>query len=109
MQSEPEYRIIVPAYLPSQVFVVGVSDIQTLGGEGIGLNLNISSGDLVNEAGLANIRKSCDEECPGIRVNSRQSRQMLTDLLQVLQALVLPPHDGGHPTQSCPLQLLASI
>ena len=47
------------SYLPSQIFVVSVSDVETLGGEGVGLDLNIGSRDLVDEAGLANVRKSC--------------------------------------------------
>ena len=34
---------------------------------------------------------------------------MLPDLLEVLQALVLPPHDGRHPPQRRPLQLLAAV
>ena len=34
---------------------------------------------------------------------------MLADLLEVLQALVLPPHDGRHPSQRGPLQLLATV
>ena len=34
---------------------------------------------------------------------------MLPDLLQILETLVLSPHDGGHPTKSCSLQLLASV
>ena len=34
---------------------------------------------------------------------------MLPHLLQVLQTLVLSPHDGGHPPQRCSLQLLAPV
>ena len=34
---------------------------------------------------------------------------MLPHLLQVLQTLVLSPHDGGHPAQGRPLQLLAPV
>ena len=33
-------------------------DVETLGGEGVGLHLNIGSRDLVDEAGLANIWKT---------------------------------------------------
>ena len=35
-----------------------MSYIQRLGGEGVWLHLHISSGDLVYEAGLANVRES---------------------------------------------------
>ena len=34
---------------------------------------------------------------------------MLSNLLQVCQALVLSPHDGGHPAQGRPFQLLAPV
>ena len=34
---------------------------------------------------------------------------MLPHLLQVLQTLVLSPHDGGHPPQGRPLELLAPV
>ena len=30
-------------------------------------------------------------------------------LLQITQALILPPHHGRHPSQCRPLQLLASV
>ena len=46
------------SYLPSQIFVVRVSDVQTLGGEGVRLNFNVGSGDFVDETGLANVWKS---------------------------------------------------
>ena len=47
--------IVTLSHLPSQVLVVGVANIETLGGEGIGLDFNIGSGHLVDETGLANI------------------------------------------------------
>ena len=43
------------SYLPSQIFVVSVADVETLGGEGVWLHLHIRPGHFVNEAGLANI------------------------------------------------------
>ena len=49
------------SYLPSQIFVVSVAHIETLGGEGVGLHLDIGSRDLVDEAGLANIRKTLEK------------------------------------------------
>ena len=45
-------------YLPTKIFVVGVSHIQRLGGEGVGLYLHIGPSDLVDEAGFTNIRKA---------------------------------------------------
>ena len=50
------------SYLPSQIFVVRVTNVETLRGEGIRLNLNIGSRDLVDEAGLANVWKTCGEK-----------------------------------------------
>merc|ERR1719219_2112225 len=95
--------------LPSQIFVVRVSDVQTLGGEGVGLHLNIGSRDLVDEAGLANVWESCDDQSPGVGVDGWKPAEVLPDLLQVLEALVLSPHDGGHTTQGGSLQLLAPV
>ena len=48
-----------------------------------------------------------DDQCPGVGVDGWKPAEVLSDLLQVLEALVLSPHDGGHPSQGCPLQLLA--
>ena len=60
MREIPECGAInTTSYLPSQIFVVSVPDVETLGGEGVGLDLNIGSRDLVDEAGLANVWKSC--------------------------------------------------
>ena len=47
-----------------------------------------------------------DDQSPGVGVDGWQPAEVLPDLLQVLQALVLPPHDGRHPTQGSSLQLL---
>ena len=50
-----------------------------------------------------------DDQSPGVGVDGWQPAEVLPDLLQVLQALVLPPHDGRHPTQGSSLQLLTSV
>ena len=34
---------------------------------------------------------------------------MLSNLLQVLQTLILPPHNRGHAPKSCSFQLLTSV
>ena len=47
-----------------------------------------------------------DDQSPGVGVDGWQPAEVLPDLLQVLQALVLPPHNGCHPTQGSSLQLL---
>ena len=33
----------------------------------------------------------------------------LTYLLEICEGLVLPLHDGCHPTQGCPLELFATV
>ena len=68
--------------LPTQVLVVSVTHVQRLGGEGVGLNFNIGSGDLVDEAGLADVWETADEQSPGIRVDGWQTTQMLTNLIR---------------------------
>ena len=56
-----------------------------------------------------NISATCDDQCPGVGINGGKSAEMLSDLLQVLETLVLSPHDGRHPAQGRPLQLLAPV
>ena len=56
-----------------------------------------------------NIYGTCDDQCPGVWVNGGKSAEMLSDLLQILETLVLSPHDGRHPAQGRPLQLLAPV
>ena len=56
-----------------------------------------------------NISGTCDNQSPGVWVNGGKSAEMLSDLLQVLETLVLSPHDGRHPAQGRPLQLLTPV
>ena len=58
------------SYLPSQIFVVRVTNVQTLGGKGVRLNLNIGSRDLVDEAGLADVGKTCRRDRALINISS---------------------------------------
>ena len=95
--------------LPAKILVVGVSDVQRLGGEGVRLNLHVGPGDLVDEAGLADVGKAADEQRPGVGIDGGQTAQVLADLLQVGQALGLPLHDGGHPAEGSALELLATV
>ena len=74
--------------LPTQVLVVSVTHVQGLGGEGIRLNLDVGSGDLVDEAGLANVGEAADEQSPGVRVDGRQTAQMLSDLIKKKKVLL---------------------
>ena len=56
-------------HLPAEILAVSVSYIQRLGGEGVWLDLHVSSGDLVYEARLANVRDSCDQQSPFVGVD----------------------------------------
>ncbi len=56
----------------------------SLGGEGVGLDLDVSPGDLVDEAGLSYIGEPADEQGPGVGVDGRQTTQVLTDLVSTL-------------------------
>lgn len=113
--------------LPSEVLVIHVTDKQGFCSESVlcqdcqqeafpqimgkiyGLDIYIGPGDLVNETGLSNVGIAADQESPGVGIDSRQSRNVLPDLLQVRQGVLLPPHDSRHPTQSGLLQLLTSV
>ena len=57
--------IVYSAYLPTQILVVCVPDVQRFCCEGVGLNLDVGSCDLVDEAGLANVGETCNNETLG--------------------------------------------
>ena len=57
------------SHLPPEILVVSVTHIQALGGEGVGLDLDIRTGDLIDEAGLADIGETSDDQCTCISVN----------------------------------------
>ena len=63
VSSKITYNIVQEdcAHLPAEVLVVRVTHVETLGGEGVGLNLHIGSRDLVDKAGLANVRETYDD------------------------------------------------
>merc|ERR1712062_184203 len=95
--------------LPFHVLVVRVSNKQGFGGEGVRLNFNISSGDLVDETGFSHVGKSTNDDCSGVGINAWQTAQMLSDLLQISQTLSLSFHYGGHTSQGSPFELLAPV
>ena len=93
--------------LEPQVFVVKVTDEQTLGGESIGLYIDIGTGDAAQKAGFPDIGVTANQQGTGVGVNRRQTAQVLTDLLQVDQGIFQTSADGGHTTQRSTLELLA--
>ena len=86
------------AYLPAQILVIHVAHIQALGSEGIRLHLHICQCELVHQAGLANIGVATEQQGAGVGVNGGQTTHVLTDLLQVLQAVVMALHQRAHAT-----------
>ena len=93
--------------LESQIFVIKMTDEQTLGSEGVGLDINIGTGNASQETRLANIGISTDEEGSSVGVDGRQTTKMLTHLIQIHEGIIKSLDDGGHTTQRGLLQLLA--
>lgn len=85
--------------LPAEVVVIGVPNEERFGGEGVRLNFDVRSGDLVNEARLSDVGKSRDEERSRVRVDRRQARQVLANLLQVAQRRVELLHQRAHSAE----------
>jgi hypothetical protein len=67
--------------LPSQVFIIKVTDEERFGRECVWLDIDICAGDFVNEGGFPNIGVSTNEKCPGIGVDGREAGNVLANLL----------------------------
>lgn len=93
--------------LESKIFVIEVADEQTLGSEGIWLNIDVGSGHTLQEARLSYIGVSADEESSGVGIDRGETAQMLSDLVEVEQWVFQATANSGHATQSGTLQLLA--
>ncbi|KAH3688918.1 hypothetical protein WICPIJ_000091 [Wickerhamomyces pijperi] len=92
--------------LESQVLVVKVPNVQGLGGEGVWLHLDIGLGDASQERRLTDVRVPTDQQGSGVRINGRQSTQVLSDLFQIGKRVLQLLNNGGHSTQGGSLQLL---
>ena len=66
--------------LPTQVLVVGVPHEERLGGEGVGLHLDVGARYLVDEARLTNVGEAGYQDGPRVRVDGRKATEVLTDL-----------------------------
>jgi hypothetical protein len=84
-----------------------VTNVETLGCEGVGLDLDIRARDVLQKRGLANIGETRNDKCAGVGVDRGQTTQMLPDLLKVDEGVLEPLADCGHATQRGLLQLLA--
>jgi hypothetical protein len=95
--------------LESQILVIKVTNKQTLGGESIGLDIHVGAGDASEEARLANVGVTADEQGPGVGVDGRKTTKMLADLIQIQQRIFQSLDQRGHATEGGPLELLALI
>ena len=66
--------------LPPEVLVVRVTHEERLGGKGVGLHLDIGARYLVDEARLANVGESRDQDGPRVWVDGRKAAEMLPHL-----------------------------
>lgn len=73
------------------------------------MDIDIGPGDLIHKATFADIRITADEQCTGVGIDCWQSGDMLSDLLEIGQWFLLPPHDSRHPPQRRTLELFATI
>lgn len=86
-----------------------MTDKQTLGSEGVGLDIHIGAGDASEEAGLSNVGVTADEQGPGVGVDGRKTAEMLADLVEIQQRIFQSLDERGHATESGSLELLALV
>jgi hypothetical protein len=95
--------------LPAEVLVIHVSDEERLGGEGVGLDVDVGASDLVDEGRLSDVGVTADKERTGGGVDGRETGHVLANLLEVSEGILLTLHDGGHATEGSLLELLATV
>ena len=93
--------------LETKVLVVEVTNEQTLGGESVGLNIDIRAGDVAQETRLSDVGVSTDQESTSVGVDGGETTQVLANLLQVHERVLETAGDGGHTTEGGLLKLLA--
>lgn len=93
--------------LEPEVFVIEMAHEQTLGGEGVRLNIDIGAGDRPQKARLSDIGVATDQEGPGIGIDGGQTTEMLSHLLEVDQRVFETFADGCHAAQGRALELFA--
>lgn len=93
--------------LETEVLVVEVADEERLRGESVGLDVDVGAGDGAQEARLADIRVTADEQGAGVGVDGGETAQVLADLVEVEQRVLQALGEGGHAAERGPLQLLA--
>lgn len=93
--------------LETKHLVIEVTDEQTLCCEGVGLDINIGAGDVLEETRLSDVGVTADEESAGVGVDGGKTTQVLANLLEVEERVLQTLADGGHATESSTLELLA--
>ena len=56
-------------HLPASILIVSVSDEEVLSRERVGLDVDIRICNIIDEAGLADIREASDDQCACVSVN----------------------------------------
>ena len=59
--------------LPASIFIIGVTNEQVLGGKSVGLDINVSVRNVVNERRFTNVGESSHDQSAGISVNLRET------------------------------------
>lgn len=95
--------------LPSEVLVVHVTDEQGFGGESVGLDVDVRTSDLVDKRTLSNVGVAANQQSTGVWIDRWQTRDMLSDLLEIRQRVFLSLHDCSHTTESGLFELLTSV
>ena len=80
--------------MPSHVSVVEVTDEEGFGGESVRLNVDVRTGDFVDEGRLADVGVSADEQRAGGRVDVGKTGDVLADLKEGDQTLLLLRQPG---------------
>mmetsp|Transcript_38297 Transcript_38297/g.114685 ORF Transcript_38297/g.114685 Transcript_38297/m.114685 type:complete len:752 (-) Transcript_38297:278-2533(-) len=95
--------------LPTEVSIVGVTDIEGLGREGVRLHVDLGPRNLVEEGGFADVGESAQQQSPGGRIQGGEAGHVLPHLLQIGQTRLLTLEDRAHPSQGGALEALATV
>ena len=98
--------------LPPQVLVIGVPHEERLGGEGVGLHLDVCASYLVDETRLANVGEASYQDGPRVRVDGWKATEVLADLqfgVQLTILYVLLSDSAGIHNAACALYILGFL
>ena len=72
-------------HLPASILIVCVTDEEVLRCECIGLNIDVRICNIIDEAGLADIREARDDQRACVCVNRRQSAKMFPHFFKIAE------------------------